>query len=342
MDHRRFIECLLIGIAIVALALLLWRVSHVLILAFAAILVGVIFASLAGTLHRRLSVPERIALPVAVLLVLAIIVGAGTLFGAQVAGQAQQMGEMLPRAWQAVQDHAASWGLGPQLEGALSQLGGQEAVTQRIGSIAMAVGAGVTDAVLVIVGGIYFAAQPGLYRKGMIKLAPEHARGLVADAIDDTGRALRLWLGGQLVSMLIIGVLTTLGLWLLGVPSALALGLLAGLLEFIPYVGPIIAAAPAVLIALTQSPELALWTVGLYLLLQQIEGNIVYPLVQQRAVDLPPALLLFTLLAGATLFGAAGIVVAAPLTVVMFVLVKRLYVREALNTKTQIPGEEKG
>ena len=314
MSHRQFIERVLIVVAIVAIALLLWRLRNVALLAFAAILVAVILSALARGLCNRLSIPRSVALPLAVLLVVGLIAGTGMLFGAEIAAQAQQVSEMLPQAWQALQDYAASWGLGPQLEGALSQIGGPGAITSWLGGLAMTVGSGLADVLLIFVGGIYFAAQPDLYRTGMIKLAPEHARGLVATALDDTGKALRLWLGGQLVSMIIVGALTTLGLLWLGIPSALALGLLAGLFEFIPYIGPILAAVPAVLLALTISPELALWTILLYGVLQEIEGNIVYPIVQQRAVELPPALLLFTLVAAATLFGIAGIFIAAPLT----------------------------
>jgi predicted PurR-regulated permease PerM len=121
--------------------------------------------------------------------------------------------------------------------------------------------------------------------------------------------------------------------------SALVLGLLAGVLEFIPYAGPVLAAVPAVLLALAISPELALWVVLLYIAVQQVEGAVVQPLVQQYAVDLPGVVLLFALIAFGTLFGAIGVVLAAPLAVVTYVLVKRLYVREALDTETTIPGE---
>jgi predicted PurR-regulated permease PerM len=141
--------------------------------------------------------------------------------------------------------------------------------------------------------------------------------------------------------MALIGTLTGLGLWLLGVPSALALGLLAGLLEFVPYVGPIIAAIPAILIAVAIDPQLGLWTVLLYAVIQQVEGYAVQPLLQSWAVEVPGAVLLFALLACGGLFGALGVVFAAPLTVVAYVLIKRLYVREALDTPTPIPGEEK-
>jgi predicted PurR-regulated permease PerM len=192
----------------------------------------------------------------------------------------------------------------------------------------------------VIVGGIFMAARPGLYRRGLIKLVPEGGRDNAALALEDSWKALRLWLFGRLVSMVLVGLLTGLGLWWIGIPAALTLGIVAALLEFVPFLGPILAAIPAILLALAVDPTLFLWVVGLFLVIQQIEGNIIAPLVQQQAVELPPALLLFSLVAAGLVFGIVGILFAEPLTVVLFVLVKRLYVREALNTPTPIPGED--
>jgi predicted PurR-regulated permease PerM len=154
---------------------------------------------------------------------------------------------------------------------------------------------------------------------------------VVNAAIGQSGDALRLWLKGQLVSMVVVGVLTGLGLWLIGVPSAAALGLLAGLLEFVPLAGPVIAAIPTLLLALSVGPNTALWAAGLMLVIQQIEGNVIQPLVQRYAVQLPPALFLFALLGFAAMFGAFGIILAAPLTVVVYSLIRRLYVQEALG-----------
>lgn len=142
--------------------------------------------------------------------------------------------------------------------------------------------------------------------------------------------------------MIVVGLMTWLGLWLIGIPSALTLGLLAALLEFIPFIGPIISAVPAILLAFAEGPDKAFYTLLLFILVQQIEGNLLEPMVQQRAVDLPPALLLFALVAGGLVFGGAGIVLAAPLTVVLYVMVKRLYVQEALHTATPLPGQSKG
>jgi predicted PurR-regulated permease PerM len=205
----------------------------------------------------------------------------------------------------------------------------------------MSVGGGIADALVVVFGGIFLAAQPKFYQVGAIKLVPAANRALVAEAMGDSERALRLWLRAQLIAMVVVGVLTGVGLWLIGVPSALALGLLAGLLEFIPFAGPVIAAIPAVLLAVVVGPEVMLWTIALYVGIQQIEGNVLQPLLQQYAVELPPVVLIFSLLGFGMLFGALGIILAAPLTVVCYVLVKRLYVQEALGTATPIPGEGK-
>ncbi len=159
--------------------------------------------------------------------------------------------------------------------------------------------------------------------------------------MDESERALRMWLKGQLLAMLIVGAMTGAGLWLLGVQSWLVLGILAGFFEFIPFAGPILSAIPGILIALVHGPELALWTTLMYVFVQHSEAYLIQPLIQQYAVDVPAVVLLFSLLAFAVLFGPIGVLFAAPLTVVSYVLVKRLYVREALATPTPIPGEDK-
>jgi predicted PurR-regulated permease PerM len=149
-----------------------------------------------------------------------------------------------------------------------------------------------------------------------------------------------MWLKGQILAMVVIGAMTAAGLWLLGVQSWLVLGLLAGFFEFIPFAGPILSAIPGVLIALVQSPELALWTLLMYIFVQHSEAYLIQPLIQEYAVEVPAVVLLFSLLAFAVLFGVIGILFAAPMTVVAYVLVKRLYVVEALGTATPIPGED--
>lgn len=338
--HRLFIERLVIAIAIIGLALLLWALRGLLILVFGAVLVAVILRLIADPAKRRLGLPDWAALLLAVVAVLALFGLAFWLFGAETARQASGLREAIPRAWEALLARLQPLGLAAPLAewgAGLQNAGG--GVLANVGRIAASIGSGITDALLVLVGGIYLAAQPCLYRGGFLKLVPPGGRDQVAQALDDARVALRLWLLGRLVSMAFIGLLTGVGLWLLGIPGALALGVVAFILEFVPFVGPILAAVPAILLALAFDPVKALWVALLYLVIQQLEGNVIEPLVQQRAVDLPPALLLFAVVAGGLLFGGTGILFAAPLLVVLFVMVKRLYVREALDTPTPIPGE---
>jgi predicted PurR-regulated permease PerM len=337
-----FVARVLLVIALVALAFALWSLRDVLLLVFGAVLVAVVLDAVAAPARRFLRMPHGIALALGVLVVFGGIGTALWLFGAEVREQVRTLGESIPAAWAELRERVEELLPGGVARGWLSEsLPGSSSVLSSVQGIFVSVGAGLTDLLLVIVGGIYIAANPKLYRRGLMKLVPTRRRALADEAFGDCGRALRLWLLGQGVSMLIVGVLTAIGLWWLGVPSAVALGLVTGLLDFVPVVGPIVALVPALLLALAQDAETALWTVGLYVAVQQVEGNVVQPLVQQRAVDLPAAVLIFAILAAGLLFGGLGVVLAAPLAVVLFVMIKRLYVREALDTPTDVPGERK-
>ena len=332
-----FVRRTLIVIALLALAFLAWELREVLLMVFGAVVIATLFRSLAGV-YCKAGIPEKISLLLAVLTVV-LVVGIGVaLFGAQLVSQYEQIRETLPKAWAALQQRLEGFGLSGQLDQLKS--GGGSGFAANAGNFVMSLGGGLADALLIVVGGIFLAASPRFYRTGLIKMVPEQRRGVAADAIGDSGTALRLWLKAQLITMAAVGVATGLGLWLVGADNALAFGLLAALLEFIPFVGPILAAIPAILIAAAIEPQMALWVAGVYLVVQQLEGYVFSPLLQQWAVDLPGAVLLFSLLAMGTLFGALGVIFAAPATVVLYVLIKKLYIREALDTATPIPGEE--
>lgn len=339
--HRLFVERLLIVFAFGLLGFLIFRLSGLILLVFGSVLVAVILRTIAAPLQRLARLSSGLALAFAVLGLLAGAAGAVWWLGSEVRAQAESLGDTVPAAWLALEARIDDLGFGETVDEWKSEItpAGSGILASVTGAV-RSVGRGLADLLIVFVGGIYLASQPDLYRGGLLKLFPRKNRELASLALDDSGRALKLWLLGQLISMALVGTLTGVGLWLIGVPSALALGLFAGLLEFIPLIGPIIAAIPGVLLAFAQGPEMALWALALYLLIQQVEGNVIQPLVQQHAVDLPPALLLFSLLAGGLLFGATGVILATPLTVVIFVLTKRLYVREALATDTPLPGEE--
>jgi predicted PurR-regulated permease PerM len=179
---------------------------------------------------------------------------------------------------------------------------------------------------LILVLAIYVGADPALYHVGLMHLFPHGARARAGVVLTRVATVLRKWLVTQLIAMVVIGVVSTLTLLVLGVKAAVALGVIAGLLEFVPTVGPILAAVPAIAMGFLDSPEKAL-TVGLaYLVIQQLEGHVLIPMLMKEGMDLPPALTIVAQAVMALLFGFLGLMVAVPLLAVVIVPIKLLYV----------------
>lgn len=330
----------LIVLALVVLALFLWRVIDVLLLVFGAALVAILLHALADPIQRRTRCPPSVALGIAVVLVLALIGAAGWLFGHEIRTQIGEIFNRLPTAWRSISDYLQQYEVGKLLlQGMQDSEATLGAVAPKVAQASAVAATAVVHLLLVAFGGVYFAINPGIYRRGFLKLFPETARERVAGVVDTSARALRLWLRSQLITMVIVGMLTGLGLWLAGVPAPLALGLLAGLLEFVPYIGPILAAVPGLLLAFTLGPQVVLYALLVYVLVQQIEANIVLPVVERHVLKLPPALVIFSVVALGLVFGTLGLLFAAPLTVLLVVVVSKLYVRETLGTATKVPGE---
>ncbi len=342
-SDSRFVRRSLIVISLVAAVFLLWKVRTVVVLLFGAVMVATIFRSIAEMLHQRCRLPKRLAVLLSVLLVVAVIGSVGWLIGSQVSAQGEQLARALPEAARIIDRDTGSLGLGHPVEQWMYAARSGEGITganltRFLSSATLAI----ASILIVFFGGIFLAAQPRLYGIGAIKLIPPERRSLVAEAMADSDRALRLWLKGQLGAMVVIFIMTWAGLWLLGVQSSLILALISGTLEFIPYAGAIASSIPAIMVALVHGPELALWVIGLYVVVHHIEAYLIQPVIQQFAVEIPAVITLFALLAFGLLFGVLGILLAAPLAVVTYVLVKRLYVIEALDTPTPIPGDNKG
>lgn len=339
--EARFVRRVLITVAIGGAVLLLWQLRPVLVLLFGAILIASIFRAIAAPMQKHLKIPERIAVALSVMLIVVLIGGTATLIGSQVSNQSHALADILPRAAKIVDARLSSMGLGQPVEQWMGRLHSGSLVGPNISSFVSTATMSVASFLIVFFGGIFIATQPRLYGVGFIKLIPAAKRSLVADAMEDSARALRLWLKGQLWAMIIIFALTWVGLLLIGVPSALVLALISGVLEFIPYAGAITSSIPAILVGLAQSPHTALWVVLLYVIVHHVEAYVIQPIIQQFAVEIPAVITLFCLLAFGLLFGVIGILLAAPLAVVAYVLVKRLYVIEALDTPTPIPGADK-
>jgi predicted PurR-regulated permease PerM len=335
---RRRVAWLLLTLVLLALAIAL---APMLLLIFASVLVAIGFDALARPIERLLRLPHRWALLIAVLLVLALLGLAFAFLGAELQRQVAELREALPRAWQRVEEWLGERDLGARLLEALRNWSPSGAgVARNVGNLAAGTVGAIGAVLLVVVAGVYLAAQPGTYRSGLLQLLPARLRERGDAALALGGSALRSWLRAQLLVMVVVSVLTTLGLWLIGVPAALALGLLAGLAEFVPVLGPVIAAVPALLLAASLGLDTLLWTLGLYLAIQQIEGNLLMPWVTQRAVELPPALVLFALFAFGSLLGPLGLLLGAPLAVVGFVLVRELCVEpDAAGAVAALPGQ---
>lgn len=344
-----YVQRVLATVAVVAVCLLFWRWLDVLLLAFGAVIVAVILRALADPIGRYARVNERLSLLAAVVIFLALLVGGLWLFGSTIADQLYQLGQALPSAWAKIKPQLASLPFGPQVlatvsgfetgaaspdqasplsEGVLDQLKG---VLVRLSGLARSTLGVVADFLVVVIAGVYLAAEPDVYRNGVLMLLPEKARPEVRSAIKESGRALRLWLFSTLCSMVFVGVLTGVGAAILGLPAPAALGLIAGIAQFVPIVGPMSSILPGALVAVSFGPQTLIWTLVVYIAIQQVESNIFTPLVQRRTVKLPPALTLFSLIAMALLFGPLGVVFATPLTVVAFVMVRRLYIRDVIG-----------
>ncbi|WP_338242367.1 AI-2E family transporter [Aurantiacibacter hainanensis] len=340
MSDARFVRRLVLATLVIAVALLAWELRFIVVLAFGAVLLAVLWNAAAKWLNSVTPVSKGAGLAITVVAVLAFTGGMLFLFGSEIASQAESIAAALPDAFDQVLATARDFGVGGWVNQQIERLSGAFAGGS-VGGMLMTIGNGLTDFIVVVVGSVFLAARPGLYRTGLLKLVPSARRDKAADTLDDMERALRMWFKGRLVAMIGVGLLTGLGLWLIGVPSFLALGVLAGILEIVPFFGPIMAAVPGILLALLVSPTHALLATGLYLVIQQAEGNLITPIIQQHAVELPPAILLFSLLIFAFLFGVVGVLLAAPLTVVFYILIKKLYVQDALDTPTPIPGEDR-
>lgn len=199
----------------------------------------------------------------------------------------------------------------------------------------------VSGILLIIVLAIFIAVEPDVYHRGLMHLFPHHMRRSAGEVLSATATVLRRWLITQLIGMVLIAVVTTIVLLLLGVQAAFALGILAGLLEFIPTIGPILASVPAIAMGFLDSPQKALSVAIAYLVIQQIESSVLMPLLMKEGVSLPPALSLVAQALMAIVFGFLGLLVAVPLVAATMVPIKMLYVEGIVGDDVEIlPGEE--
>ena len=326
-----------IAILFVAIAAAIVLAADALLLVFACILMAILLYKLSEIMARRMHMNRKVALAVVVIALTAIIGIGGWAMAPQISEQSTKLAEEIPAAVKRLQAEVQQH---PLLKRVVDELPPPEQIVKQMGNMVPNAGlffGGVIGAlgnvVIILFVGIYFATSPQLYTQGAIRLVPPAKRPRAQEVQQELGNTLASWLLGKAASMLIVGVATTAGLMMLDVPLALILGIIAGLLDFIPYLGPIMAGIPAVLLALSISPDLALYTALLFLGVQLVEGYVLQPMIEAKAVDLPPALVIVMQLVFGTLFGFAGVALATPLAAALAVLVKMLYIEDVLGDR---------
>ncbi len=333
-----FVEKLTLLAFVVVFFAFVYLFFEIVFLIFGALVIASLISLLARPLQNRLGLRRWVAVLIAILILAGFIGVAGYLFGTRLAFDIQNVVSRMTSAQNQIHNELQRSEFGKFF---MSQLGGATIPVGQIATRAFSISTTIIAGVVVaVMAGIYIAAEPSIYLNGFLMLFPDEKRSYAGDTAKAVGDGLFLWLEGQFISMILIGVLSMLATWAIGLPSPVALGLIAGVTEFIPYVGPIIAAIPALLVAATQNTSDVLWTLIAYLFIHLSEGNLIAPLIQRQLVYVPPAIMLLGIAAITIIFGGVAVIFAAPMVVVLFVLISKLYIRDSLGEKTSLPGEK--
>jgi predicted PurR-regulated permease PerM len=352
-------------IAMYVVLRMLYVASQLVLTVFLAVLFGLALAAAVDKLQRW-RVPRGLGAGLVAALVIAILVGFGAWMAPTLRAQGAEIRQKLPealdrlQAWTDARENGivgtvlglnkrgldstsnavagargaaitASAAGAPPDSGPPSLM--RETLGKQFGGITRYLFPFVHSAVTVIVGlllvivlSIYIAADPELYHRGALHLFPHRVRTRASEVLSAVAQVLRRWLVTQLIAMIVMGVATTIVLLLLHVPAPFALGVLAGLFEFIPTVGPILSGVPAVGMAFVDSPQKALYVTLVYIGLHFAESHLLIPLLMRGGLDLPPAVTVVCQALMALLFGFLGLMVAVPLTAAVMVTVRMLYV----------------
>lgn len=323
-----------------AAALLVWLLSDIILLIFLAVLIAAILRGTSDWAARHTGAPQGAMLALVTLLSAGCLIGFFYYLGPRLGSESQDLWTQLHhQATLLYQNYGhTAWG-----KAIFASLAPSTAVRGHIanfaGNLATTTLGGVITGFVLVVTALYFAISPEVYIRGVVVLFPVPYRARVRRVLEEVGHTLQWWCLGQSVDMLVVGLLTGFGLDVLGVPLALALGVLAGLFTFVPYFGTIISAIPAMLVALTVSWQTSLWVMVVFLGAHTIEGYVVSPLVQRRTVHLPPAVSIMAMTILGTIFGPLGVILGTPVAAATLVVVREAYVGGVLGDQDTANGE---
>jgi predicted PurR-regulated permease PerM len=333
---RRFtLAAALIVLSVVLGALLIWETSSSLLIIFA----GVLFASFLDACARALGpiipIGHAWRLTLVILILTALMVLSAIWGVAKLPDQARLLIRVMDAQLDVLQQYLQSFGVdlfGPDGGRDFSRWFPEH--NKLFGHAQTAVGTAssfLANTLVIVFLGLLFAFDPQAYRDGVVLLVRPRSRERVRAVLDEMGSILRLWLVGQLIRIVLMTACVWLALYLLGLPGSFLLGAQAGLSNFVPYLGPILAAIPVGLVAMPLGLSMLIWAVGIYTVIQSIEGYVIGPLIQRQAVELPPAWALVAIVLFGSLFGVLGIALAMPLFAIGRVAVLRFYVADWLG-----------
>lgn len=327
-----------VAAAVVLLVMLLLNAAQVFLAIFGGGLIAILFHGTAKWISKQTGLPRVWALAVAIVAPVLFSAIGLWLIAPNIAEQAAELADRMPKAVSQLQGQVRQYAWASRLlehaDRVRDALPGDSSMASTAAKFFSATFGGVGDFIFAWVVGLFLTITPAVYLKGVLHLVPLGQRDRAREVLNATGSTLASWLIAKITSMVAIGILTTLGLWIIGIDLALVLGVIAALLSFIPNFGPVIALIPAALIALVSGPDQLMYVVILYLCVQAFESYLLTPLLQQRLVDLPPALTISTQVLLGALTGILGIILATPITAAAMVMIKMWYVEDLLGDRS--------
>lgn len=345
MPSDRPAKVIAIALGAIVLLLFLWKARALFLTIFLAVIAGLALVRAADWLEKH-RIRRSVGAPLVMLLIVGALAGLIAAVAVPVRKQAEELTKELPKAVRKVEGWLGKAQAAAKLQPAPQQQQKQPQEQPQQQEKQPAHGAGrfifpvisstfeaLAGLLIIIFVAIYIGISPDTYRKGIIHLIPHNRRPQLVEVLDDVAETLRGWLTARLIAMIVIGLVTGGALALLGIRGALALGIIAGLMELIPFYGPVIASIPALGIALLESPQKAIYVAILYIVIQQFEGNILTPLLLKRRLEVPPVLTIVAVSAFGIVFGVLGMLAAEPLVAAALLVVRKLYVRDVIGDK---------
>lgn len=329
-----FAKTLLIAFVIIFL-LFIWSQRYVVLLFFAGTLMAILFTIPIEKLKRHTRLSHTLSFFIVLFSIIAILALSLGFLIPMIGEQIQKIKEVIPQATDELMRQIRSTEWGEDFLNRWSAKNFLEDNATKIGGFFVSAFDFLFAAGVILFIGIFLAFNHFHYKEPFLQLLPKKKRAKANNVLEKIATQLRRWLLTRLLSMLAIALLTIIGLYIVKLPLAVPLGILAGVLTFIPYLGPILSAVPAILLAFVQSPTTALYTIIVFIIVQIIESNLITPMLEQRIVRLPPAFAIVFQISMGIMFGLLGIALASPILLTVIVMVQELYVKQHRNERVK-------